>query len=101
MIGGLVPGAWLAAVSAAALARRRGPVALAAIGVLTGIALAGLLAGVQLSMTAPGAVARTLTVASLTVFAAGCPVWTTWSGIRLLRGRSELPARAGDTPARR
>ena len=93
LAGSVVPGAWLIVVCGAALARRQGPVALAVAGVLAGAALSGVLLGLQLVTRAPGAGGvQVLAALSFAVLAPSYLLWSLWSGVRLLRGRTELLA---------
>lgn len=90
IVGGVVPGMWLATVSALSLARRDCPPVLALSGVATGVALTGLLAGIQIVSHVPsaGPAASWVTMLSLMMLLPVYVVWSTWTGVRLLRGRA-------------
>ncbi len=81
-------------MAATALVRRHGPPALAVTGMVAGTALIGVLLGLQLTMLAPGpgGALSALTALSFAALVLSYPVWSLWSGVRLLRGSGELLA---------
>jgi hypothetical protein len=94
VLGSVVPGAWLLAVCGAALARRQGPAGLAVTGMVAGAALTGVLLGLQLTtqVAGLGGPAGVLTALSFAALVPSYLVWSVWSGVRLLRGSTELLA---------
>ncbi|MDG4770943.1 hypothetical protein [Solwaraspora sp. WMMD792] len=91
VVGAVVPGLWLVAVNSAALIRRGGPVILAATGIVAGVGLVGVLLGLQLLTHAPTAsgFASTISFVSLALLVLAWPVWSFWTGLRLIRGRTQ------------
>ena len=87
VVSAAVPGAWLATVSAVALARRSGPAPLAVLGLASGAGLFGVLTGVQLvtHVAAVRGPASLLTALSLVLLVPAYLGWSWWTGIRLLR----------------
>ena len=90
LVGAVLPGLWLIAVSVAALVRRTSPPTLALIGTLCGVGLIGLLLGVFLVSYLPElrGPASVLTVLSIVLLMPGWTVWSTWTGARLIRARA-------------
>lgn len=86
VLGAVLPGAWLVAVNATVLARRSCPRPLGLFGIAAGLGLTGVLLGVQLTPYLEAAAAAT--AFSLLVLIPSCLVWSTWTGVRLLRGQA-------------
>ncbi|GAA4976383.1 hypothetical protein [Actinoplanes utahensis] len=88
--GAVVPGVWLVVASAVSLARRDCPRSLALLGVAGGLGLTGVLAGVQLVSHVPAAapVASAGTMLSVLLLIPCYLIWSAWTGVRLLRGRT-------------
>jgi hypothetical protein len=90
LVGTVLPGVWLAVVSATAWRRRTGPRALAVVGVVAGVSLMGVLGTVSLLRLAPGFPVQPAGSVALAVAAPSYLVWSLWSGVRLLLGRRDL-----------
>ncbi len=92
ILGAFLPGLWLLTVSGAALARRSCPPAQALSGIIAGTGLLGVLVGLQLVTHVPSVrgPASALTALSLALFAPAWTVWSTWTGLRLIRTRQRL-----------
>jgi hypothetical protein len=88
LVGTVLPGVWLAVVSATALRRGEGPRVLAVVGMVAGLALVGVLGSVPLLRLVPGV--HVVGLASMVVAAPSYLVWSLWSGARLLLGRGDL-----------
>ena len=92
ILGAVLPGLWLLTVSAAALARRSCSPAQALSGIIAGTGLLGILLGLQLVTHVPSfrGPASTLTALSLVLFVPAWTIWSTWTGLRLIRARQRL-----------
>lgn len=92
LAGHLLPGAWLATISALALRRRMGPWPLAFVGTVAGLALIGVLGVVPLTQPQGGQEQLELLVGRLSLLVAAPTylVWSCWAGLRLLLGRQDL-----------
>jgi hypothetical protein len=92
LVGHLLPGAWLAAISVSALRRRMGPWPLAVVGTVAGLALIGVLGVVPLTQPLSGQEQLELLVGRLSLLVAAPTylVWSCWAGLRLLLGRQDL-----------
>jgi threonine/homoserine/homoserine lactone efflux protein len=75
-----------------ALRGRRGPGALAILGLFAGSALMGVLLGLQLSAQLPGPASAVLSLLSLLVLVPTYLAWSTWTAVRLLIGQRDLLA---------
>jgi hypothetical protein len=89
-VGSLLPGAWLAVACGSALHDRRGPVALAVLGGIAGVALTGVLFGLQLWMHAPGAAGAAISLLGVLVLVPTYLAWSTWTAMRILLGERDV-----------
>ena len=91
VLGAVVPGGWLAAVSTTGLARRTWPRPLALLGLVAGVGLVGVLAGVQIVSHLPAArpAASSVTALSMVLLIPSYLAWSVWTGIRLVLGRAQ------------
>jgi hypothetical protein len=92
LVGNVLPGAWLAVISALALRRRTGPWPLAVLGTVAGLALMGVLGSAPLAQMMAGQQPLAFTIGHLStaVAAPAYLVWSGWAGARLLLGRQDL-----------
>lgn len=100
LVGSVVPGLWLVVTNGADLRRGRVPAALGGLGATAGVALAGVLLGLQLGLVHPGLSWLALAIGALS-FLTLVPsylAWSVWTGVRLLRGPTPdaRPTRPGD-----
>jgi hypothetical protein len=100
LVGNILPGAWLAAISALALRRHSGPWPLGALGTVAGLALIGVLATLPFRQMMPGQESAALLIGkwSSAVAVPAYLIWSVWAGVRLLRGRQDLLMARPPTP---
>ncbi len=91
VLGAVVPGGWLAAVSTIGMARRSWPRPLALLGLVAGVGLVGVLVGVQMVAHLPAArpAASAMTALSMVLLVPSYLAWSVWTGIRLVLGRAQ------------